>query len=501
MSTLIENVENIEILLKKSRRIVSDIEEIVEQHYGWIELVDGRLIAYVAYDSLIEYFGSKGKAGNQTDNKKKIIWGLWPITKIIYHIMVSKIHGLFKAINTNSISDAILMLPGVGSLSNFLSRLEDNLKESYSCVSMTTSARNTPRKIKRLLVTNSLPYIEGFLSFSDVFLFVRTMMQVAKSRFNFVQDIQKRIFIKYNINNHAIKREIINNLFYSLFDNIEYGLIGQRIVQCNPRALISDIASYGKIAYIMSYANKKGIITIGIQHGVMIDPFKYFPASKYFGYSSKYALKKLEDLENPRKRETHYFLCGLPEQMTAKAIVPDHGIQAVGLVDSNESIRMDKRQSVEILQKSENIHKLPVLYVKSHPRAGNAMKVENWYALSNYKSMGVSSWDNFCGRINIAITFSFDAVYELLIRKIVTIVINPSKRFNTGYYADLNNLKFACNSAELDSILLDILDKKLIWDKSTEQEITDYLSYVFGRSDDRLYGNAVKGILAKCICS
>jgi len=490
-------MEDIEILLKKSRRIVFDIEEIIRWHYGWIDLIDERLIAHAAYDNLLECMGTQCKAGDQVNNSAgriPVVWLLWPIAKLIYHIFVSRVHNLFKKHNLSAISDAILILPGVISLPNLLSRLEENLKAHYFCVSMTATSDNIPWEIKQLSDTTFPPHIEGFLSFRDVLWFMRIMTRVATGRSEFVKDIRARVFSKYNINNPAVIKKIINTIFYSIFDNIEYCLIGKKIVKNCPRALISEIANYGKIAYVMSYVGKKNIMTIGLQHGVIIDPFEYLPASEYFGCPSTYALKRLKDLECPVERKTHYFLSGLPEQMTSKVIFTDHR-RATALVDSNERIRMYKRQSIEILQKSKKINELPVLYIKSHPRASNAMKIENLFTLPNYRSMGISDWDDFSRRINVAITFSFDAVYELLIRKIVTIVINPSKRFYPGDYTILNNLKFVCSSEELDSILSDILDEKIIWNKSEEQEITDYLSYVFGKYDNSLYRNAVKEII------
>lgn len=491
-------MNGIDIILKKARRIVSDIEGIVEQHYGWIEFVEGRLIAHTAYDSLIEYKGAQSKERNRIDNRTfriPFIWMLWPIAKLFYHIFVSKFHIFTKPNNTNEISNAILILPGVRSFPHLLSRLEVNLKESYSCISMTVTANNVPWEIKQLLNTNLPPHIEEILSFSDVFWFIRAMLQVAKSRSDFIRDIQERIFSKYNINNPRLTKGIINSMFYSIFDNIEYGLIGKKIARHRPRALISEVANYGKIAYIMSYVRKKNILTIGIQHGVMIDPFEYLPASEYFGCPSKYALKKLEELKNCRKRKSYYFLCGLPEQMTSKEILTEHRMRNVGLVDSNERIQIYKRQSVEILQKSKSIHKLPVLYIKSHPRAYNTMKVENWLTLPNFKSMGISNWDDFCRGISIAITLSFDAIYELLKRKIVTIVLNPLNIFGNNKIRNYNNLRFVHNSVEIDVILSDIIDNKVAWDETEENVLGKYMDYIFGEIDNELYVKSIIKIL------
>jgi len=490
---------DVSALLEEARRIVGCVERIVDSHYGSSDLIDGRLVAHAAYDQLIQFLGDRGSIHERRCIRTEILkdsWWPWSIAKLLYHISFSRLHHLTKKTDLSSIRSAILLLPGVRSRPNLLSRLEDNLKEGYPVVMMTVTSNNLPWEIRNLSYRDGLPSVETHLTSSDIVRFLRISFRILSDKANFVRSIEERVFCRYGINSVPIRSRISAALLSALLDNVEYGIIGERLSEYSPCAVVSEVANYGKIAYILSNLNRRNVCTVGIQHGVMIDPYEYIPAAKRFGCPSPYSLKLLTELTSRVKGKDSYFLCGLPEQLShTKKSVARKGSGGFGFVDSNETVKLYKELSVQIIKSSTHVATLPKLFVKSHPRAKQSMKIESWFMFPRYVSMGIVTWDDFCKDIEVSITLSFDAIYELLAREIVTVVINPGNRFQAGNGVRFNNLTFVCNSFELDSALSEISERETKWVDREQKELDAYLGYVFGSNSSRHYGHAVRGII------
>lgn len=514
MSKLGTHVKDLEDIYEEARIAFRDIEVIVRKHFGWFEYLDENKVARYVYEILVDFFGRTNN--NQSIGFKStrgigfkstrvpFFWIFWPFVKNFYRCAISNLTKIFFPFKKKEISNKVLFLPVTEIKPHSLSILQGGLQEKYPCLTMVLTGNTKWWKIPEVLRRKS-SYVEMLFSIKDsvkdIFKFWRIMAKTfATNRaYEFKMDITKGLFVKYGIEDAEIKRIIFRRLLYGFFDNVEYCQIGKRISMLSPLAVISDVTTVGKVAFIMSYLNlnRVNVLTIGLQHGIVTDTHRYFPASRYFGCASLYALEKLQGAD-PYRSE-FYFLGGLPEQMTwnhsdraRNTRIHEFGL---GIVDSNDRIRMLLRQLVEILRDSKWLPKMNKIYVKRHPRFRRQTNFDYWMDLPNVRDTGISDWETFSSRVNIAITLSYDAIYELLRRKIVTIVLNPAKRMDTKKFPEFNNLKFIKDSVELDSVLGDMSAGAIKWNSDEEQEIWDFLDYVYGKSEESRYVESVVEVI------
>ena len=491
------NKINLEVIYTKARRAILDIEGIIRKHFGWYEYLDENKIARYNYEILVDCFGKNNRKQSIWFKSARIpfVWVFYPLLKIIYHFTISNLTKIFFPFKKKEISNKVLLLPVTEIKPHALSILQSGLQEKYPCLTMVLTGNKKWRKIPEVLRRKSYNYIEMLFSVKDSFkfwgIFAKTF--ATNRSYEFKKYITKGLFVKYGIEDAEIKRIIFRRLLYGFFDNVEYCEIGKRISMLNPLAVISDVTTVGKVPFIMSYLNRVNILTIGLQHGIVTDTYRYYPASKYFGCASQSALEKLKEADKGRKE--YYFLCGLPEQMTRSEVVdPKKNTMneiGFGIVDSNDRIRMLLRQLVDLMGASKYLARIPKIYVKRHPRFRKSCNIDDWLEIPNLKDLGVSNWETFASKVDIAITLSYDAIYELMRRKIVTIVLNPSNRMNTKNFPKFDNLKFVRSPSEIDSILSAALEGTVAWNSNEEQRIKDFLDYVYGTSEENRYVESV----------
>jgi len=502
MSESRTRVTDLEVIYDEARIASRDIEVIVRENFGWFEYLDENKVARYVYEILLDCFGRVDK--DESIGFKSIgvpfVWILWPFAKLIYHCSIANIQKVFSASKKTEIANKVLLLPVLKVKPHLLSILESGIQRKYPCFTMALTSNKLWREVSENVQGNCDPYVESLFSSRDFFAFFRIMVKtVCHTAYIFKRDIIRGIFEKYGINDRKSKTVIFRRLIYGIFDNVEYCLIGKRISALNPSAVISEVTTVGKIAFIMSYLNRVNILTIGVQHGFVTDTHRFYPASRYFCCVSRYALERLQEADEERKK--YYFLGSLQEQMTQKKVVESRKIGrnegGFGIVDSKDEILMLLRQRVDILNGSKYLRWISKIYVKSHPRFLESSNIDNWLELPKLENLGVSNWETFASKIDIAITLSYDAIYELMRRKIVTIVLNPAKRVDIKKFPKLRNLKFVKDSAELDSILSDVLAGKIKWDKFEEQKIDQFLEYVYGSNDENFYIQSVCKIIDK----
>lgn len=500
---------NLQHLYHHVRNIQIDIELILKKYFSWIDFFDETIVSFYAYDALIDYVGRNHEI---KDSNTQLLgmsavpgsWIIWPFIKLLYHFFLSNSRNIIAKSKKGEIPSSILLLPVTKKSPHLLSIVQKMLDGmNYSCITMTVTSSNISWEAKEIVSHGSLEYVEGLLSIKHLFQIFRTRNRVLKEiNPSFLNDFCQQIFSRYNIHDENVRKIILRKIVYGLLDNIEYGLIGAEISKYRPLAVISEVVKYGKVAFIMSYLDKIKTPTIGLQHGVLINPFDYYPSSKYFGCSSLYSKKKLESIIGAKNK--CFFLAGLPEQMSRNKPISANDNEnkiSLGIVDSTETIVLYRMQMIEIIKNSKFIKKFEDLYIKSHPRVAKGDKIEDWLSLPNFRSLGTLNWDEFSSKVNTAITFSFDAVYELLKMEKVTIMLNPANRFDATEIPDFCNLKIISTAMELDSILIDILEGRVRWNSSEESDIKHFLDYIYGKKDDDAYIQSIIKVLDSALSS
>ncbi len=499
-----EHPRDLQHVYVDARHIQSDIEQILRKYFSWLSFLDEKIVSFYAYDTLIDYVGRKENGTIDLNNQhfempaSTSLWFIRPILKILYHYILSNTQKISSKFKIEEVHSSILFLPVTKRKPHLLSIIRNMLSaRGYSCSDMAVTSNNVFWESRETFSKNSIPYTESLLSMTNVFQIVRAVNRIFRT-FNSAlpKEFSVNVFNKYGINNDNVKNTILKKILYGLTDNIEYGMIGRQISSFKPLAVISEVVKYGKVPFIFSYLNKAEIPTIGLQHGILINPFDYYPSSKYFGCSSLYSKKKIESITEDKNK--FYFIAGLPEQMSRNKPKYTNSVEnkiSLGIVDSTETIVLYRMQMIDIIEKSKLIGKFKDLWVKSHPRVAKGDRIEDWLTLSNFRSLGKSNWDEFSSKVNTAITFSFDAVYELMKMKKVTIMLNPANRFDATGLPRFRNLKIIRTAFELDAVLMDILEGKSVWDITEESRINHFLDYVYGKKDDEAYVRSLVDVL------
>ena len=140
---------------------------------------------------------------------------------------------------------------------------------------------------------------------------------------------------------------------------------------------------------------------------------------------------------------------------------------------------------------------IETILVKSHPRSQPKERIDSLIQGPAFNTVGGIRWNSFGERVGVCISLSFDAVFELLRRKIVTIVVDAMGVLRAYDPLELRNIRFIRTSSELEDALDAFLRGQMSWMPEEEAEIEKWISSVFGRPNGSTYVESITSVLAE----